>query len=214
MIYGSDEVALATAESNAQDWHERYRHLPFPAFRHIPEAPSALWNTKSQCAACQQGKSTKAPSGSSGHRTGDVLETLHSYLCGPMEISGIHGQRYICTLIDEHSQFTILRTLSSKAEAADALLDMVTTMETQTGRKAKSLKTDNGGEYRGTALLGYLRMKGISLKETVAYHSQTNAIAERTNRTLVTMARTAVLHAKLPKYLWPEAVAHSAYTKN
>jgi len=131
-----------------------------------------------------------------------------------METSGIHGQWYICTLIDEHSRFTILRTLSSKAEAADALLDMITTMETQTGWKAKSPKTDNGGEYQGTALLGYLWMKGISLKETVAYHSQTNAIAEQTNRTLVTMARTALLHAKLPKYLWPEAVAHSAYTKN
>jgi len=54
----------------------------------------------------------------------------------------------------------------------------------------------------------------MSLKETVAYHSQTNAIAERTNRTIVTMARTALLHANLPKYLWPEAIAHSTYTKN
>jgi transposase InsO family protein len=45
--------------------------------------------------------------------------------------------------------------------------------------------TDNGREYRSTELLQYLRMKGISHKDTVAYHSQTNAIAERTKTTLV-----------------------------
>jgi hypothetical protein len=28
------------------------------------------------------------------------------------------------------------------------------------------------------------------------------------------MARTALLHAKLPKTLWPEAVVHATYTKN
>ena len=78
----------------------------------------------------------------------------------------------------------------------------------------RSIKTDNGGEYRSSEFLNLLRDKGITLKETVPYHSQTNPVAERTNRTLVTMARTALLHSNLPKTLWPEAVAHAAYTKN
>jgi transposase InsO family protein len=131
-----------------------------------------------------------------------------------METQGVSGQRYIYTLINEYSRFTMLRTISSRAEASAALIDMITAIETQTGHQAKTIKTDNGGEYRSAELLQYLRTKGISLKETVLYHSQTNAVAERTNRTLVTMARTALLHAKLPKNLWPEAVAHAAYTKN
>jgi hypothetical protein len=42
----------------------------------------------------------------------------------------------------------MLRTLTCKAEVARALLDIITAMETQTGRKAKALKTDNGREYR------------------------------------------------------------------
>jgi hypothetical protein len=131
-----------------------------------------------------------------------------------METQGVNGQWYICTLIDEYSRFTMLRTISSKAEASAALIDMISAIETQTGHQAKTIKADNGGEYRSTELLQYLRTKGISLKETFPYHSQTNAVAERTNRTLVTMARIALLHAKLPKNLWPEAVAHAAYTKN
>jgi len=214
MIHGSESVALITSEVNAQDWHVRYRHLPLPAFRHILEAPPALRNAKLEYSTCQKGKSTKAPSGPSGHRANRILDTLHSDLCGPLETQGVIHQRYICTLIDEYSQFTMLRSLPSKAEAPATLLDMIAAMETQTGYKAKNLKTDNGGEYRSAELLHHLRAKGISLKETVAYHSQTNAIAERTNRTIVTMAQTALLHANLPKYLWPEVVAHSTYTKN
>jgi len=125
-----------------------------------------------------------------------------------MEIQGVAHQQYICTLIDEYSWFTMLRSLTSKAEAPAALLDMIAAMETQTGRKAKNLKTNNGGEYRSAELLRHLQAKGISLKETVTCHSQNNTIAERTNRTIVTMARTALLHTNLSKYLWPEAIAH------
>jgi len=214
MIHGSESVALIMSEVNAQDWHVRYGHLPLPAFRHILKAPPALRNPKLECGACQKGKSTKAPSRPSGHCANRILDTLHSDLCGTMEIKGVAHQRYICTLIDEHSRFTMLRSLPSKAEAPAALLDMIAAMETQTGYKAKNLKTDKGGEYRSAELLRHLRAKGISLKETVAYDSQTNAIAERTNRTIITMARTALLDPNLPKYLWPEAIAHSTYPKN
>jgi len=214
MIHGSESVALTTSEVNAQDWRVRYGYLPLPAFRHIPEAPPALRNTKLEYSSYQKGKSTKAPSGPSGHHTSSILDTLHSDLYCPMETQGVAHQQYICTLIDEYSWFTMLRSLTSKAEAPATLLDMIAAMETQTGRKAKNLKTDNGGEYRSAKLLRHLRAKGISLKETVAYHNQTNAIAERTNRTIVTMARTALLHTNLPKYLWPEAIVHLTYTKN
>jgi len=92
MIHRSESVALITFEVNARDWHVRYRHLPLPAFRHILEAPPALRNAKLECGACQKGKSTKAPSGPSGHCANRILDTLHSDLCGPMETQGVAHQ--------------------------------------------------------------------------------------------------------------------------
>ena len=78
------------------------------------------------CTACQKGKSVKAVSKPTGHRTNTLLETVHSDLCGPMESK---GQRYICTLIGDHSRMTMLRAIPNKA---DAVLEMINVMETQT----------------------------------------------------------------------------------
>jgi len=215
MIYGTEgERALAGTSDSVEVWLQRYGHLPLPAFKHVSEAPPELRNARLHCTTCQKGKSAKAASKLTGHRASNLLETVHSDLCGPMETKGVNGQRYICTLIDDYSRMTMLRAIPSKADASDAVLEMIDVMETQAGTKVRSIKTDNGGEYRSTEFLQLLRAKGIALKETVPYHSQTNAVAERTNRTLITMARTALLHSNLPKALWPEAEAHAAYTKN
>ena len=50
-------------------------------------------------------------------------------------------------------------------------------------------------------------------KETVAYHSETNAIVERLNRSLQDIARTAMIRAQL-KRLCGDAIKWAAYTKN
>jgi hypothetical protein len=52
------------------------------------------------------------------------------------------------------------------------------------------------------------------MKETAPRHSETNPVIERTNRTIVTMARTTLIASDLLKELWLEAAKHAAYTKN
>jgi len=54
--------------------------------------------------------------------------------------------------------------------------------ETMSNSKVANLRCDFGGEYHSKTLIIWLWRKGIDTKLTVAYHSQTNAIAERTNR--------------------------------
>ena len=93
---------------------------------------------------------------------------------------------------------------ANRADTPNAVLEMISVMKTQTGTKVRSIKTDNGGEYRSTEFLKLLRARGITLKESVPYHSQTSAVAGRTDRTLVTMAGTGLLHSNLPEALWPE----------
>ena len=51
-------------------------------------------------------------------------------------------------------------------------------------------------------------------KETVPRDSETNAIIERANRTILDMSRTAIIAAELPKSLWYKASDWAAYTKN
>ena len=82
-----------------------------------------------------------------------------------------------------------------------------------TGRKVKAIQADWGGEFKNGILNTCCKPKGIIQKEIVAYHSETNAIIERLNRTLQDIARTAMIGAEL-KGLWGDAIKWTAYTKN
>ncbi|GKC45423.1 retrovirus-related pol polyprotein from transposon TNT 1-94 [Tanacetum coccineum] len=55
---------------------------------------------------------------------------------------------------------------------------------------------------------------GISHETSVARTPQQNGVVERRNRTLVEVARTMLIYAKAPLFLWAEAVATACYTQN
>ncbi|GJR79846.1 retrovirus-related pol polyprotein from transposon TNT 1-94 [Tanacetum coccineum] len=54
----------------------------------------------------------------------------------------------------------------------------------------------------------------ISHETSVARSPQKNGVVERRNRTLIEAARTMLIYAKAPLFLWAEAVATACYTQN
>jgi hypothetical protein len=60
----------------------------------------------------------------------------------------------------------------------------------------------------------YLLCKNIKHMRTVAHSPQQNGTAERKNRTIMAMARSAMIQAQIPYELWPHAVKYAAYTLN
>jgi hypothetical protein len=115
-----------------------------------------------QCAACQKGKSTKTVRRIIRHQASNLLDTVHSDLCGPMKTTGVNEQKYICTLIDDHSRMAMVRSIPTKADAPKAILEMINPMETQTDGKVKSIKTDNGGDQD---FLNSFAIKALALKK-------------------------------------------------
>ncbi|GJV91937.1 retrovirus-related pol polyprotein from transposon TNT 1-94 [Tanacetum coccineum] len=55
---------------------------------------------------------------------------------------------------------------------------------------------------------------GISYETSVALTPQQNGVVERQNLTLVEAARTMLIYAKAPLFLWAEAVSTACYTQN
>nr|GEY67339.1 retrovirus-related Pol polyprotein from transposon TNT 1-94 [Tanacetum cinerariifolium] len=71
----------------------------------------------------------------------------------------------------------------------------------------------NGRE--DSVLNGNLREEvGISYETFVARSPQQNGVIERRNRTLIKAARTMLIYAKAPLFLWAEAIATACYTQN
>ncbi|GJU35892.1 retrovirus-related pol polyprotein from transposon TNT 1-94 [Tanacetum coccineum] len=72
----------------------------------------------------------------------------------------------------------------------------------------------NGTEFVNQTLRKFYEKVGISHETSVARSPQQNGVVERHNRTLIKVARTMLIYAKAPLFLWAEAVATECYTQN
>ncbi|KAG2947795.1 hypothetical protein PC119_g28461 [Phytophthora cactorum] len=122
---------------------------------------------------------------SSPNRAKQVLEVVHSDVCGPMQTPTFGGKRYFVTFIDDKSHFCVVYLLRNKSEVAAKFAEFVVFAETQTGKRVKTLRSDNGGEYTSSTMAKFCSDRGIVQKFTPPYTPQLNGVAERMNRTRI-----------------------------
>ncbi|GJX94882.1 putative ribonuclease H-like domain-containing protein [Tanacetum coccineum] len=80
--------------------------------------------------------------------------------------------------------------------------------------KSSKLFSDNETEFVNQTLCEYYEKVGISHETSIARSPQQNGVVERHNRTLIEAARTMLIYAKAPLFLWAEIVATACYTQN
>ena len=61
------------------------------------------WESYETCESCLSGKMTKSPFTGKGERASEVLELIHSDVCGPITIHARRGFSYFITFIDDYS---------------------------------------------------------------------------------------------------------------
>jgi len=143
------------------------------------------------------------------------MERIHADLIGPIKPSTPSKEyKYLLNIIEDHSRYITVIPLRAKKDAGNALIKVINEMEAATHLRLSKIQADWGGEFRNQELETELQQRGITLKPTIPRHSETNAIIERANRTILEMSRTALISAKLPKGLWDKASDAMAYTKN
>ena len=85
---------------------------------------------------------------------------------------------------------------------------------TQASNKAKTLKTDNGGEYFNAATKAVMSAAGVEHVTTAAHAPQQNGTAERFNRTILDKARALKIDLRAPDLLWPYCIETADYLWN
>ena len=143
-----------------------------------------------------------------------MLELVHSDLCGPMEMKSLGGSAYFLTFIDDCSRKCFIYFIQSKSEVFECFKDFQAFTETQTGKRLKRLRSDNGLEYVNESMKQYLRQCGERHETTVPHNPEQNGLAERMNRTIVERARCILSDAGLKKSFWAEAVGTACYIIN
>ena len=87
-------------------------------------------------------------------------------------------------------------------------------MEMSTGRKLKTLRTDNGGEYVSADFEKSLKKEGVRHELTVPKTPERNGVAERMNRTLVEAVRSMLADVRLSQRFRAEAMSTAVYLRN
>ncbi|GKF01715.1 retrovirus-related pol polyprotein from transposon TNT 1-94 [Tanacetum coccineum] len=161
------------------------------------------------------GKSRKNPYKAKSKDTNqEKLYLLYMDLCGPMRVASVNGKKYILVIVNDYSRFTWVKCLRSKDEAPDFIIKFLKMIQVRLKVPVRRLRIDNGTEFVNQTLCEYYEKVSISHETSVARSLHQNGVVERRNRTLIEAARTMLIYAKAPLFLWAEAVATACYTQS
>ncbi|SGZ31712.1 BQ5605_C045g12237 [Microbotryum silenes-dioicae] len=165
------------------------------------------------CNACLASKAHRSPFPSSLSHAAEPLALVHSDVLSFPEES-INHFRYLVTFVDDYSRKTWVYPISHKSNVLPTFKDWLLEIENATGRRLKTLRSDNGGEYISSTFNGYCAARGIRREVTIPYTPEQNGRAERLNRSIVEGTLALLSHSGLPRSCWDEAAVCFSHTKN
>ncbi|GJR87146.1 retrovirus-related pol polyprotein from transposon TNT 1-94 [Tanacetum coccineum] len=193
-MMASSPICLLSKASKTKSWlwHQRLSHLNIGAINHLARhnlvrgLPKLKFEKNHLCSACAMGKSKK---------TNLNLKT-------PTKKNSIFYT------------WIFVKFLRSKDEAPDFIIKFLKMIQVRLQVTVRRIRTDNGTEFVNQTLREYYEKIGISHETSVARSSHQNGVVERRNRTLIEAARTMLIYAKAPLFLWAKSVATACYNQN
>ncbi|CAI7779238.1 unnamed protein product, partial [Closterium sp. NIES-54] len=185
--------------------------------RSLPPLPPGPAPT---CVPCVEGRQRAAPHSSEFPPTESPLQTLHMDVWGPARVPGQGHERYFLLVVDDYSRYTTVFPLRRKDEVTEVLIDWIRVARLQLRERFGSdfpvlrLHSDRGGEFSSDLLPAFCRAEGIRQTFTLSASPQQNGIAERRIGMVMDVARTSMIHAAAPHFLWPFAVQYAAHQIN
>ncbi|GJU06018.1 putative ribonuclease H-like domain-containing protein [Tanacetum coccineum] len=197
-------IAKATIDESNK-WHRRLGHVNFKNLNKLVKGnlvrglPSKIFQNDHTCVACQKGKQHKAScKAKSVSSISHSLQLLHMDLFGPTSVRSLNHKTYCLVITDDFSRFSWVFFLRTKDETSGILKDFIRQIENQLNQKVKTIRCDNGTEFKNKDVIEFCGSKGIKREYSNARTPQQNGVAERKNRTLIEAARTMLADSFLP----------------
>ncbi|CAI7730320.1 unnamed protein product, partial [Closterium sp. NIES-53] len=192
-------------------WHHRLGHPSLPRLRgmhsrllvcglprFLPPVPRSL---APPCLPCVEERQRVSPHSSSFPPTTAHLQTFYMDVWGPARFTGQGGECYFLLIVDDYTRYTTVFPLQSKADVRSDL-------------PVLRLHSDQGGEFFSHLLEDFCGAEGIVQSYTLPASSQQNGFAERRIGLVMEVARTSMIHATTPHFLWLFAVRYAVEQLN
>ncbi|CAI7930401.1 unnamed protein product [Closterium sp. NIES-54] len=195
--------------------HSRYLVSGLP--RVLPPLPPS---PAPPCLPCVEERQHAAPHSSSFPPTEAPLQTLHLDVWGPARVRGQGHERYFLLVVDDYTRYTTVFPLRTKGEVPGVLIPWIRATRLQLRDRFQSdfpvlrLHSDRGGEFSSDLLAAYCTEHGIRQNFTLPASPQQNGVNERCIGLVMEVARTSLIHAAAPHFLWPKAVQYAAHQLN
>lgn len=187
----------STSVSKSYLWHLRLGHIVHGGLdtivtNNLGGIDIGSANKWELCDGCAVGKQTLSTcQDSTTARYTGLLDLVHGDVCGPVQTTSFSGKRLFVSFIDDKSRSTVAYLKAKKSEVVDKFELYIKWTETQTGRRVKLLRSNNGGEYKSAKMSKCCASHGIVQQFTPPYTPQLNGLAE---------------HAKLSTKYWGKAL--------
>ncbi|CAI7738160.1 unnamed protein product [Closterium sp. NIES-53] len=120
----------------------------------------------------------------------------------------------MCGGVSEVHWYTTVFPLVKKSEVTSTLIRWLLATEGTRGSRVRCLHSDRGGEFRSGVLTGFCGEQGIRQSWMLSESPQQNGVAKRRNGLVMDIARTSMIHAPAPHFLWPYALRFAAHQLN
>ena len=123
-------------------------------------------------------------------RTNDLLEIIHTDVCGPLSVEARGGYHYFVTFTDDLSRYGYIYLMKHKSKRIEKFKEFQSEVENERNKKINFLQSDYGGKYLSYEFGLHLKQCGIISQLTPPGTPQRNGVSECHNHTLLDMVRS------------------------
>ena len=136
-LSNSNKRAKASDFNESYLWHLKHGHIGQERIKRLMR-DDLLTDLKDvhfpQSESCLEGKLTKRSFGAKGNRAKELLELVHTDVCGPMNVKARGGSEYYVTFIDDYSRFGYIYIMQHKSETFEKFKEYHAKVERQLGK--------------------------------------------------------------------------------
>lgn len=163
----SNETCLFAKQEDVWLWNNIIFHVNFDnlvntnKMKKVRGSPKLKKPNNAMCKQYQLRKMTKSGFKSQTYIACDILELVHTDLCGPSDVQSYCGDKYLILFVNDYSRMMTIIFLKAKSSTFQLFKWYLAKVEKGIGNIPNCLRSEKGGEFISNEFNTFFNGKGI-----------------------------------------------------